>query len=415
MRIRRTIMTVMVSVAVALTIPILPDRAGVTSAAIDPGPVSTSTSISPLAGGQSGCPIIFPDGPVAVAPNQPAVENQSTIGIINALCDVTLDFVGCGFTPTSVTIGCDTNGDGAPDISIPLKNIQVINGLLFQATIPTLATTPGTAFPLACCGGKTTITLTRTIGAGDDNAFGPFTQTIVCSIDLGIRAPVVISATPAEGDCVLGQNQLIPGACFLLADGKPNVTSVFAVEDGNPNNVIQAGSFQILTPNLIGAFFRPGLANAGKTFLVFASGPNGTSRNLTALPALAPAGCPLGNEQGVKVTFKCKSTSADGDSGDGSSTPSTAVLSGCRIDRDDAGSFVLSIFGRGIHDGATLTIGGVTPKKVKLRDADPADNTFTRITVRRKFCDSLPGAIVITNPDGTSSAPVFCSERCLNQ
>src|SRR5713226_2634502 len=252
---------------------------------------NSAASSTPFAG-QSSCPFIFPDGPAAVAPNQPAVPDRSTVGIINALCDVTLDFIGCEFAPTSVTLGCDTNGDGVSDLTIPLKNITVINRLFFQATIPALASTPGTAFPLACCGGVTRITLTRTVGAGDDNVFGPFTETLTCSIDLGIRAPVVISATPSEGDCALGQNLLIPGSCFLLADGKPNVTSVFAVEIGNPNNVIQASAIHILTSNLIDAFFQIGPANAGKTFLIFASGPNGTRRNLTTLPASAPAGCP---------------------------------------------------------------------------------------------------------------------------
>jgi hypothetical protein len=373
--------------------------------------VSTRRPIS--IGNQDGCPVIFPAGPVAVAPNQPAVPNQSTVGIINALCDVTLDFIGCGFTPTTITLGCDTNGDGLSDVSIPLKNIKIINSLLFQATIPSLASTPGTAFPLVCCGGITTITLSRTVGAGDDNVFGPFTQKIVCSIDLGIRAPVVISATPSEADCALGQNQLIPGACFLLADGKPNVTSVFAVELGNPNNVIQANKFLILTSNLIDAFFQPGPGSAGKTFLLFVSGPNGTSRNLTALPANAPAGCPLGNEQGVEVTFRCKGTSSSPESGSGT-PPSAAAVSSCRLVREDDGSFTLSVFGRGIREGSTLTIGGVTPKKVKLRDPDPADHNFTRITVRKKFCENLPGPIVITDPNGVSSTPLMCNERCIN-
>jgi hypothetical protein len=412
MRIKRAMMTALISVAVAVTMTIVPGAAGSAGAAIEAGPISAS--IATLADPQSGCPLIFPDGPVAVAPNQPAVQDQSTIGIINALCDVTLDFVGCGFTPTSVALGCDTNGDGVPDISIPLKNIKEINGLLFQATIPALATTPGTAFPLVCCGGKTTITLSRTISAGDDNTFGPFTQTLVCSIDLGIRAPVLISATPAEVDCVLGQNQLIPGACFLLADGKPNVTSVFAVEVGNPSNVIQSGPIQILNSNLLDVFFRPGPAQAGKTFLIYASGPNGTSRNLTALPPSTPAGCPLGNEQGVKVTFKCKSSSPSGGSGDSSNSSSLAVLSGCRLDRDEAGSFTLSIFGSGMREGAKLTVGGVPPKKLKFKGADP-DGTFTSVVAKGKFCNGLPGEIVITNPDGTSSAPVFCGARCENQ
>jgi hypothetical protein len=409
---RKAVMILIAAVAgAAMSTPVAFAAARSTRVSAGPGSRSASTSNR---GSQSGCPIIFPAAPVAVAPNQPEIKAQSTVGIINALCDVTLDFIGCGFTPTSITLGCDTNGDGVSDLSIPLKNITVINRLLVQATIPSLAPTPGTAFPLACCGGVTTITLTRTVGAGDDNVFGPFTQTLTCSIDLGIRAPVVISATPVEGDCALGQNLLIPGSCFLLADGRPNVTSVFAVEAGNPDNVIQASSVHILSNNLLDAFFRPGAASAGKTFLIFASGPNGTSRNLTALPAGAPAGCPLGNEQGIPVTFKCKSSGTTGGPGEGAN-PSTAVISGCRVERDEGGVFILTIFGKGIREGATLTVGGVKPKKLKFRDPDPADGTFARMIVKGKFCDGLPGAIVITNPDGTSTAPVMCTERCLNQ
>lgn len=410
MKMKRAVMTALVSVTVATTAPIAPGKAAVLRGAIEPGPVSRS--LSKLAGAQSGCPIIFPDGPVVVAPDQPAVQNQSTIGIINALCDVTLDFVGCGFTPSSVTLGCDTNGDGAPDISIPLKNIEVIDSLLFQATIPALATTPGTAFPLVCCGGKTTITLSRTISAGDDNAFGPFTQTIVCAIDLGIRAPVLISATPAEGDCVLGQNQLIPGACFVLADGKPNVTSVFGVEVGNPNNVIQGGPIQILTPNLIDVFFKPGLAQAGKTFLVYASGPNGTSRNLTALPAGAQAGCPLGNEQGIKITFKCKS--ASGGSGETPPTIDDPPIVSCRLDRSESGVFTLTMIGAGLREGDTVTIGGVTPKKLKFKDPDPTSNSFRRMIAKGRVCDGLPGLIVYRSVSGQAAVTFQCAATCQN-
>lgn len=377
--------------------------------------VKVSAEASSIANPQSGCPAIFPAGPVAVAPNQPGVPDQSTVGIINALCDVTLDFIGCGFLPTSVTLGCDSNGDGVSDLSIPLKNIMVINGLFFQATIPVLAATPGTAFPLACCGGVSTITLSRTVTEGDNNGFGQFTQTITCPIDLGIRAPVVISATPLEADCSQGQNILIPGSCFLLAGGKPNVTSVFAVDASNPNNVIQASPIAILSNNLVDAFFQLGAANAGRTFLIYATGPNGTSRNLTALPASAPGGCPLGNEQGVKVILKCKASSSPGGPGEGSNAPAAVVVSGCRVDRTDAGGFVFSVFGKGIRAGATMTVGGITPKKLKYKGADANDGTFTQINAKARFCDSLPGIIVITNPDGTSSAPVVCDERCLNQ
>src|SRR5688572_6716379 len=243
----RLLLRVMVSTAVtAMTLPIAPGNLGAARVSADSN--LASASAFPPASVQNGCPSIFP-ALVAVAPTQPEVRPLSSEWIISALCDVTLDIIGCSFTPTSITLSCDTNGDGVSDLSIPLTKITVVNRFLVQATIPSLAATPGTAFPLACCGGVTTITLKRSVSGGDDNIFGPFTQTLTCPIDLGVRAPVVISATPSEGDCALGQNLLIAGSCFLLADGKPNVTSVFGVEVGNPDNVIQSAANQVLSTN----------------------------------------------------------------------------------------------------------------------------------------------------------------------
>jgi hypothetical protein len=123
----------------------------------------------------------------------------------------------------------------------------------------------------------------------------------------------------------------------------------------------------------------------------------------------------LGNEQGTLVQFKCKAVTAPGPGASGEATTTGASVSGCQIDRDEAGSFSLSIFGKRIRDDAIVTIGGKSPKKIKFRDADPADGTFTRIIVKKKFCELLPGAIVITNKDGSSSAPVVCAQRCTGQ
>lgn len=412
-RTRKLLLIATASTAVAaITLSIAPGS--VLPAGVSAESGLSSASGSPLAGAQSGCPSIFSEGPVAVAPNQPEVKAQTTEGIINALCDVTLDVIGCSFTPTSITLGCDTNGDGVSDLSIPLKNIRVISRFLLQATIPSLASTPGTAFPLACCGGVTTITLKRSVSAGDDNVFGPFTQTIVCSIDLGVRAPVVISASPSQGDCEQGQNLLIAGSCLLLADGNPNVTSVFGVEIGNPNNVIHPAAIQILNSNLIDAFFRFGSENAGKTFLIFASGPNGTSRNLTALPAGAAPGCPLGNEQGVSVSFTCK---AGGGPGSGETPPPVGdpvPISSCKVDRTESGGFTLTLGGSGFREGATLTIGGVTPKKLKFKDFNPTNNSFSRIIVKGRVCDGLPGPIVYTPANGQSSFVFQCASSCQN-
>ena len=358
------------------------------------------------------CPVILTGPSVAVAPNQPAVEPQSTVGIINALCDVKLEIVGCLFSPTAISVACDANGDGLPELSIPLKDVTIVNRFLVEATLPALAPQlPGSAFPLACCGGIASITLTRTVGSGDDNVFGPFTQSQTCPIDLGIRAPVVISATPSGGDCAVGQNLVIPGSCFLLAGGKPNVTSVFAVEQNNPGHVIQSSRFIILNTNLIDALFDFGPASEGKTFLIFASGPNGTSRNLSALPAQAPQGCPLGNEQGVKVTFTCKGGAGGSDPG-GTPADISDLLS-CRLERNSSGVFILTLTGR-FQEGASVSIGGVAPKKIKLKNFDPVTNRFSRMTLKGRVCGSLPASIVYFPPDARPASTLQCLERCTN-
>jgi hypothetical protein len=379
-----------------------------------------SIAATPAVEPQNPCPVILTEPVVTVAPNQPEVEPRSTVGIINALCDVTLDFVSCGFTPTRIEIICDSNADGVPELIIPLKNITVVNRLLVQATIPALSPQlPGSPFPLACCGGIANITLSRTVTDGDDNSFGTFTQTQTCQIDLGVRAPVIVSASPSDGDCSVQQNLIIPGSCFLLADGKPNVTSVFAVEKGNANNVVQSKAFVVLNNNLIDALFDFGPANAGKTFLLFASGPNGTSRNLIALPPGAQPNCPLGNEQGVMVTFTCRSQSGGGPApggpapGDSPSAAKTEVTS-CALERDSSGAFTLVIRGRLFKEGATASVGGVTLKKTKLKDFDSASNAFSRITAKKKVCKVTPGPVVVTNPGEAPSAAFLCSASCSN-
>ncbi|MEK6300929.1 MAG: hypothetical protein AABO41_09430 [Acidobacteriota bacterium] len=372
-----------------------------------PGAVRASSPSS----SNSDCPVILVAPGVAVAPNQPEIEPASTIGIINALCGVKLQIVGCLFSPTTISIACDANGDGLSEVAIKLKDVTLVNRFLVEATLPPLEPQlPGTAFPLACCGGIASITLTRTVGSGDDNAFGPFVQSQTCPIDLGIRAPVVISATPSGGDCAVGQNLVIPGSCFLLADGKPNVTSVFAVEKNNPSHVIQSKHVVILNTNLIDAFFEFGPASSGKTFLIYASGPNGTSRNLTALPAGAPQGCPLGNEQGVQVTFTCK----------GSSFPEVAVdpppapfITSCSLKRNSAGAFILRLEGTLFREGQSVTVGGVTPKKLKFKNADTLDPTFFRtIEAKGKVCKGLPGIVVVVDPSRFAASPFLCNASC---
>jgi hypothetical protein len=373
----------------------------------------------------------------------PPTGFPASAGLVNAICAVQLNAVGCGFFPnevttvcqgfeeqtgaplqrpgktvtTAATLACDTNGDGIAESVVALGSVTPVSCNLVRGTLNPLATRPGTAFPDACCGGAGTLTITTTFSSGDNNVFGPFTRTSVCSLALGTRAPVVFSVTPSNGDCTLPiQDLIVTGACFCLPDGTFGITSVLFQDIANPANRITitttpsaSGQVKPLgSCNLFDAEVNFTSANAGKTFLVFAVGPGGTSRNLIGTPGNA---CTDGNEQGIRVTFKCN---APGTPNPGQ-TPDLAVLSRCALGRDDAGIFFLDVFGTNIKNNAAVTIGGQTPKKVKFVDLDSNTNTFTKITIKKKVCKLLTGsaAIVVTNPGQTvGSAPLNCQEKC---
>ncbi|HKP85853.1 MAG TPA: hypothetical protein VJZ26_07145, partial [Blastocatellia bacterium] len=364
----------------------------------------------------------------------------TTAGLVNSLCDVNLNIVGCGFFPnevtticqgfqsetgvplqrpgktvtTAATISCDTNGDGTPETVVALINVTPVNCNLVTARIPvsgSFGTTPSSGFPAACCGGAATITVTTTFSSGDNNAFGPFTRTVTCALALGTRAPIVFSVTPSNGSCSILQNLVVTGACFII-NGVPNVTSVFALDRANCATRINGTGIQVLNPNLITVDFNFTSANAGKTFLIFVSGPNGTSRNISACQA-APGGtaatCPTGNEQGVQVTFTCN-TSTGPPSG---TPPGVASVASCKLDREPDGTVSLDIIGTGFKPGAEVFIGNTLMKKPKLKDVEVGStNTFSRIVLKKKVCKNTPGQIVVKNPGVEGSAPFSCAERC---
>jgi len=395
-------------------------------------------------------------GSFVTAPNQTTPVTDAT-SLIDALCGVTVNLVGCGFFPnettiicqgfqsdtgvplqrpgktvsTAVSLACDTNGDGIVDATIALGSVTPVNKNLVRATFNPLAAFPGTAFPTACCGGAATLTVTTTFTAGDNNIFGPFTRTVVCAINLGVRAPVVFSVTPSDGNCAVPiQNLIVTGACFCLPNGAAGVTSVFAVEVGNPSNVLQAVGIKVLSCFLLDAEFRFTSANAGRTFLIFVVGPGGTSRNLTSLPVGAPPGCPLGNEQGIQVTFTCNATSTQpcvpgtpgcppcvqGDPRPECQTIDIAVIRNCDLNRSDAGVFTLTVTGENIKEDAAVTVNGVSPKKVKFRDRTGTDTTgrdvFARLVLKGRLCANLPGTLIVINPGARASVPFVCNETC---
>jgi hypothetical protein len=392
--------------------------------------------------GFRGVSCTFPTNPLCttVVPS-PFVVTPTTgaTGLVNALCAVQLNLVGCGFLPnettvicqgfqsetgvplqrpgktvsTAATLACDTNGDGIVDTTVALTSVTPVSCNLVRATVPTSASfgaTSTSGFPAACCGGPAVVTVTTTFTAGDNNIFGAFTRTSVCALNLGIRAPVVISVTPSSGNCAVTQDVLITGACFSFTTPGPNgttivggVTSVFALERGNPSNRINANPFVVVNPNLIDAFFNFGSANAGKTFLIFVQGTGGTSRNRTAAQAGEPAGCALGNEQGVQVTFTCNSST--------SGQATAAVLSSYEF---DAASGTITVHGSNIREDALVTVGGATPNKIKRKGLETGSNTFTTLVLRKGICGALNGnaAVVVTNPGAAPSNALIVTQRC---
>jgi hypothetical protein len=304
----------------------------------------------------------------------------------------------------ALVLTCDTNGDGIPDLAIPLTNVTPVSKNLITGVLSTLGTQlPTTAFPLACCGGFATLTNTVTFTAGNNNIFcvlatGGFTRTTTCPLDLGLRAPVVLSATPSTGDCSQCQDLTISGACFVLPSGALNVTTVFAV-DAATGATISATRFAVINANFIDALFCFGSANAGHTFLIFVSGPSGTSQNLTTLPAgtTCPAGT-LGNQQGIQVTFKCNASVPV-------TPPCTATapgVTGCSLNRAASGKFILTVTGTNFTSACTVNFGSATgsqAKQTKFVDS----GTFV---LKGGVCALIPGTIFVTCP--VTNPPAGC-------
>jgi len=190
---------------------------------------------------------------------------------------------------------------------------------------------------------------------------------------------------------------------------------VFAVDVANAANKIQAQDFTVLNANLIDAHFAFGSVNAGHTFIIFVTGTGGTSRGLTAAVTGQPAGCALGNEQGCLpcIEFTCASTTPPPPIGP---VVPTALVTGCKLDRQETGQFFLDITGTNIKDGATATVGGVTPKKIKVIAVEPGTTNPTTLRLVKKVCGGLQpggsGNVIITNPGGAPSQPFLCTERC---
>jgi len=87
-------------------------------------------------------------------------------------------------------------------------------------------------------------------------------------------------------------------------------------------------------------------------------------------------------------------------------------VTSCKLDRAEGGAFFLDVTGTNIKQGAAITVGGVTPKKIKVLEVAPGTTNPTKLRLKKKVCEGLPGNVIITNPGSVASQPFNCTERC---
>ncbi len=95
-------------------------------------------------------------------------------------------------------------------------------------------------------------------------------------------------------------------------------------------------------------------------------------------------------------------------------TPIVPIVTSCHLGRQDTGQFFLDVTGTSIRPNPTVTVGGATPKKVKVIAVEPGTANPTTLRLVKKVCNGLPGNVIITNtgPGATSSPPFLCTEKC---
>ena len=91
-------------------------------------------------------------------------------------------------------------------------------------------------------------------------------------------------------------------------------------------------------------------------------------------------------------------------------------ITSCQLRRSSSGQFRLRLFANSnvLVEGITLTIGGVSPKRLKLKNWLPGTDFFLDVVSKGRVCKGLPGAIVITFPSGRMGLPFFCAQMCPN-
>jgi hypothetical protein len=90
-----------------------------------------------------------------------------------------------------------------------------------------------------------------------------------------------------------------------------------------------------------------------------------------------------------------------------------ARITNCQVKRSSSGAGFIVVTGENIRAGATATVGGVVPRKVKFKkEVAPGEGVYTQMILKGGICDALPGTVLITNPGFGASDPYSCQQTC---
>ena len=94
------------------------------------------------------------------------------------------------------------------------------------------------------------------------------------------------------------------------------------------------------------------------------------------------------------------------------SPPPLPVVLACELNRSPAGIYTLHLIGHNFSQEAMVTINEVAPKKLKFKGDVAGEQGLVRLVAKGRLCESLPGNVVVRNPNGLSGPAFNCNQRC---
>ena len=305
----------------------------------------------------------------------------------------------------SLVFKFDEDGDGITDATIEFTDPDVVvtNEFTIRLTVDFSQTN--------LCGGDVEVCIFAVYGFGDDNKYfelqqldgdaplevAPVTLTCASTIDIGARAPVVLSIAPDTVACEDPddpdnvEDVQIAGLCFF-----GSITSAFITTnpDGTGTRVDLSNVVNVQS-NIVTATVPIAQLTPDTPYYVFVVRSDGVRS--TSYP----------NAFGFDVTFTCLSEE----------TPEEPEirLTSCRVVRNSVGKLILQVNGENfVPNDSIVLLNGVPCRRNKYpaRFINPTSGTTTRINCSGGLSGLLPATVTVRNQsDGRVSVNSLTCQR----